>query len=255
MSEQTTQQTSTSFDLKVHDPTMLKEAVNIISEIVEEATFSIDEEGLHFRGMDPSHVCLADFRSPNADYEKWEVRQPGNFALRVDEFSKILKSLKKKESLSLSFNEDFILNVKSPSMSMNLKTIEISSTDCPLPKINYNSKVVVSGQELSRILKQIENVSDYVSIQTYNNRVIFSGKGDQGDVKIELEKGDPYLIELDVREESNSTYSLEYLLAFIKHTNKHTITLDFSTKQPIRLNAHLDQVTKIDYYLAPRVEN
>jgi len=255
MSEQKTEQVNkTSFDLKVYDPTMLKEAVNTISEIVEEATFSINEEGLFFRGMDPSHVCLVDLRSSNADYERWNIKQAGNFALKIKEFSKIFKSLKKKESLSLSFDES-TLREKTSSMSMNLNTIETSSTDCPLPKLSYNSVVCITGNELTRILKQISNVSEYVSIQTYNNRVIFSGKGDQGDVKIEVEKGMPELIELDVKEESNATYSLEYLLAFIKHTSKHVITLDFSTKMPLRLKTKLGHTTEIDYYLAPRVED
>jgi len=253
MSEQK-QQLTTSFDLKIFDPTMLKEAVNTISEIVEDATFSIDQDGLFFRGMDPSHVCLVDLRSSNADYEKWQVNQPGNFALRIKDFAKILKSLKAKESLSLGFDE-YLLRIKTPSMSMNLKTFETSATDCPLPKLSYNSMMSITGSELTRILKQISNVSEYVTIQTYNNRVVFSGKGDQGDVKIELEKGMMDLMELNVKEESNTTYSLEYLLAFIKHTNRHVITLDFSTRMPLRLNAHLDHATQIDYYLAPRVEN
>jgi proliferating cell nuclear antigen len=253
LSEQQTK--NAVFDFKLSDPTMLIEAVKTINEVVDKATFSIDNEGLYFRGMDRSHVCLVDLRSGNQDYEKWEVKQAGNFGLRLDEFSKILKSLKKKESLSLSLDEDNLLRIKTPSMSMNLRTIELTSTDCPLPKISYNSLISLTGNELNRILKQISNVSEYVTIETFDHRVLFSGKGDQGDVKIELEKGIPELIEINNREISTSTYSLEYLLGFIKHTNKHTMTLEYSKNMPLRMICKLDHTTDLHFYLAPRVEN
>jgi len=253
MSEQTVQ-TSTSFNIKLQDPTMLKEAVNVISEMVEEATFSIDQEGIFFKGMDPSHVCLVDLRSGNQDYEKWEVKQAGNIGLRLDEFSKVLKSLKKKDSLELSFNEDQ-LNIKSSGMSMNLKTIEQSSTDCPLPKLSYNSKITITGNELHRILKQISNVSNYVTIETYEQRAVFSAKGDNGEVKIEIERGMPEIVEISIREISKATYNLEYLMAFVKHLKGHTLTLDYSENMPLRINAHIGHITQIDYYLAPRIEN
>jgi len=258
MSEQKTEQKTNdqvSFAIKLSDPTFFIEAVNAISEIVEEATFSIDQDGLYFRGMDASHVALIDLISANQDWEKWEITKNGNFGVRLDEFCKILKSLRKKESLSLSTETGSILKIKTPSMEMNLRIIECSSVDTPLPKISYNSLFSITGNELDRIMKQISNVSEYITFVTMNQLVEFSGRGDAGDVKITLEKGDPYLVEIDNRESSKAVYSLEYLQAFIKHTKTHTMTLEYSEKMPMRIETKLSHNTKIHFYLAPRVED
>jgi len=258
MSEQKTEQKTddqVSFAIKLSDPTFFNEAVKAINEIVEDATFSIDQDGLYFRGMDASHVALIDLISPNQDWEKWEIKNNGNFALRLDQFCKVLNSLKKKESLSLSTEGGSILHIKTPSMQMNVRTIETSSIDCPLPKISYNSLFSISGNELSRIIKQVQSVSEYIKIVTLDRLVEFSGRGDNGDVKINLEKGDPYLIEIDNRESSEAVYSLEYLQAFIKHTKSHVFTIEYSKKMPMRIETKLDHNTRVHFYLAPRVEN
>lgn len=258
MSEQGTEQKTNdqvSFAIKLSDPTFFIEAINAISEIVEEATFSIDQDGLYFRGMDASHVALIDLISANQDWEKWEVSNNGNFALRLDEFCKILKSLRKKESLSLSTENGSILAIKTPSMQMNLRIIEASAIDCPLPKVSYNSLFSVTGNELDRIMKQISSISRYITFVTMNQLVEFSGKGDNGDVKITLEKGDPYLVEINNRESSKAMYSLEYLQAFLKHTKNHTMTLEYSTKMVMRIETKLSHTTRIHFYLAPKVED
>ena len=109
--------------------------------------------------------------------------------------------------------------------------------------------------DFKKALKQIEVVSEYVTFESMPYGFKISGKGDSGSNEITFEKGMQEIPEIEVRENSKSTYSLEYLLAFLKHLKAGTILLEYSEKMPIRLEVKLTNVGRIHFYLAPRVEN
>ncbi|MEM3616171.1 MAG: DNA polymerase III sliding clamp, partial [Candidatus Methanomethylicia archaeon] len=63
------------------------------------------------------------------------------------------------------------------------------------------------------------------------------------------------LIELNVKEPSSSTYSLNYLEDLVKTSKASEIlTLEFSNDMPMKLSFELPNNGRITYYLAPRIE-
>ena len=249
------QDLKTSFALSMQ-PRDFTQIVKSIGSLVEEATIYIDEEGLTFRGMDPSHVAMLDIAIPNGCFEKYEIRQEGSIGVRVDELLKICKQLDKKQSVRLETKPEFILEIKQGDMSLKLRTIETTKTDTPLPKIPYDARVEIDGMELKpaefvKHLKRIETVSDYVTFETNPNELIVSGKGDSGDIKINLDD-----VRLDVKQDSTSTYSLEYILPFVKTLDKNSeLIIAYSTAKPCRLETKITNIGRVHFYLAPRVEN
>lgn len=205
--------------------------------------------------MDPSHVCLIDLQLSNASFEKYEVNQEGSFALRLDDITKLLKNFNNKDSIRLYTSEN-IINIETKTSKTQLSMIEPSSVNCPLPKIPYTSRVTITLDALKRSLKQIETVSDYTTLETTTNRnFILSGKGDNGGSVITFERGMEEIPDIEVKEPSNTTYSLEYLLPFIKAIKSSVLTLEYSNKQAVRIEAHIDNISKLFFYLAPRVED
>lgn len=259
MSEQETQQIEANgpvFDFSLYGNSELKQILGAINEIVEEATLSIDNEGLTFRAMDPSHVCMIDLALPNSCFEKFNVTNPGNFCVRIEELFKVVKALNKKDTIRISLHEN-ILTIATRYNKTELRTLEASSTDTPIPKLTYNAKVGINFKELKRSLKQIEVVSEHVTMQASNMKYILSGKGDNGSNEIVFEKGMPEMPELEIKEDTKSTYSLEYLLAFFKHLDPGTVILEYSEKMPLRIEVRMFNTSyfRMHFYLAPRVEN
>ena len=60
--------------------------------------------------------------------------------------------------------------------------IESSATDTPLPKIPYDSKIILTSSKFDKILGDVQVVSDYLTINTSDSKGDFSGKGDSGEV-------------------------------------------------------------------------
>ena len=246
------------FSAKTNGSDDLKAIISAISTLVEEATFVANAEGITFRGMDPSHVALIDISWPNSAFEKYECDSDIKFGVRIDEFSKLIKRAEKKDSIEISISEDNMLLVTiGKNKKYKMRLIESSATDTPLPKIPYDAKIELSTTAFDKILGDVQVVSDYLTIKAAESSAEFSGKGDSGEVVINLEKDNEEIQDLTVKEDSDGTYSLEYLNPVVKAvgTTAGTITCEYSSAKPLRIEFKVANIGRIHFYLAPRVEN
>ncbi|MDX1595961.1 MAG: proliferating cell nuclear antigen (pcna) [Nitrosopumilaceae archaeon] len=247
-----------TFAAKTSGSDDLKAIISAISTLVEEATFVATAEGITFRGMDPSHVALIDISWPNSAFEKYECDSDIKFGVRIDEFSKLIKRADKKDSIEISISEQNLLLVSiGKNKKYKMRLIESSATDTPLPKIPYDTKISLSSSSFDKILGDVQVVSDYLTISTTDSKAEFSGKGDSGEVVIDLDKDTDDVHEIASSKESEGTYSLEYLNPVVKAvgTTAGSITCEFSTAKPLRIEFKVANIGRIHFYLAPRVES
>ena len=244
---------------KTKGPDEWKAITSAISTLVEEATFEATSESISFRGMDPSHVALIDILWPNSAFERFECDGAIKFGVRVDEFSKLIKRANKGDDIELNVTEENLLVVKISNgykKEYKMKLIESTVGSTPLPKISFNAKIALTTSAFDKILTDIQVVSDYVSIESNTDKAIFSGRGDAGEAVITLESGSEGLDELNVKEVSKATYSLEYLSSIAKAigTGSGGVICEYSSKMPMRLEFKVSNVGRIQFFLAPRVE-
>ena len=246
------------FSAKTSGSDDLKAIISAISTLVEEATFVANAEGITFRGMDPSHVALIDISWPNSAFEKYECDNDIKFGVRVDEFSKLIKRAEKQDSIEIGISEDNMLLVTiGKNKKYKMRLIESSASDTPLPKIPYDAKLGLTSSAFDKILGDVQVVSDYLTIKATTSKAEFSGKGDSGEVVIDLEKGMEQLTDISVKEESTGTYSLEYLNPVVKAvgTTAGSVTCEYSSAKPLRIEFKVANIGRIHFYLAPRVES
>ena len=246
------------FSAKTSGSDDLKAIISAISTLVEEATFVANAEGITFRGMDPSHVALIDISWPNSAFEKYECDNDIKFGVRVDEFSKLIKRAEKQDSIEIGISEDNMLLVTiGKNKKYKMRLIESSASDTPLPKIPYDAKIGLTSSAFDKILGDVQVVSDYLTIKATTSKAEFSGKGDLGEVVIDLEKGMDQLTDISVKQESTGTYSLEYLNPVVKAvgTTAGSVTCEYSSAKPLRIEFKVANIGRIHFYLAPRVES
>jgi len=244
---------------KTKGPEEWKAVTSAISTLVEEATFEATSESISFRGMDPSHVALIDILWPNSAFEKFECDGDIKFGVRVDEFSKLIKRADKDDSIEISITEENMLLVKiigAYKKQYKMRLIESGAGSTPLPKISFNTKIAITAGAFDKILNDIAVVSDYISIESSAGKAVFTGRGDSGEATITLESGSEGLEELNVKDESKATYSLEYLSSIVKAigTSSGSVICEYSSKMPLRLEFKVSNVGRIHFFLAPRVE-
>ena len=246
------------FSAKTNGADEWKAIISAISTLVEEATFEATVEGISFRGMDPSHVALIDINWPNSAFEKYNCDSDIKFGVRIDEFSKLIKRSDKNNSIEINISDDNMLLVTiGKNKKYKMRLIESSASDTPLPKIPYDAKISLTSSALDKILGDVQVVSDYLTINSIESQAEFSGKGDSGEVNIVLEESKDELTELEVKAASSGTYSLEYLNPIVKAvgTTVETVTCEFSSAKPLRIEFKVANLGRIHFYLAPRVES
>ena len=245
---------------KTKSPEEWRAVISAISTLVDEATFEATVEGISFRGMDPSHVALIDIHWPNSAFEAYECDTALKFGVRVDEFSKMIRRADKKDAVEITVGEDSMLHIKisnSYRRDYKMRLIESSASSTPLPKLTFNSKVVLTAGAFDKILSDVQIISEYISIESEPKKVEFSGKGDSGEADIILDSGSEGLEELSIQEDSKATYSLDYLSKITKavSTVGGSIAAEYSSKMPLRLEFRVANVGRIHFYLAPRVQD
>ena len=99
-------------------------------------------------------------------------------------------------------------------------------------------------------------MSEHITIECLSDKIQFSGKGDIGDAKVNLEKTHPDLSILDVSENSCSMYSIDYIAKIIRNIGKtcNNVNMEYGTKTPMKMIFEMPSMAKAEYYLAPRVE-
>lgn len=246
---------------KTNSPDEWKAVTSAISTLIDEATFEATVEGISFRGMDPSHVALIDIHWPNSAFEQYDCDTAVKFGVRVDEFSKLMRRADKKDTIQVSIADDSMLFVRISNNNYvkeyKVRLIETSAASTPLPKLNFNCKVVLATNAFDKVLSDIQVISEYLSIESKNKQIEFLGKGDSGEARITLESGGEGLEEVDIREDSKATYSLDYLSKITKAVISAggSVALEYSSKMPLRLEFRVTNMGRIHFYLAPRVQD
>ena len=249
------------FSAKTKSPDQWKVITSAISTLVDEATFEATTEGISFRGMDPSHVALIDIFWPNSAFDSYKCDSELKFGVRISEFSKLIKRTDKKDELEVSISDEDMLQIKtigSYKREYKMRLIESTSAAAtPLPKLSFGSKLVLSLSSFDKILSDIEVVSEYVEISSYSDKIEFLGKSDTGEADVIMEPNSEGLEEIEVKEESKATYSLDYLLKIVKSISSVGVSaaIEYSTKMPIRLEFRITNIGRIHFYLAPRVQD
>ena len=245
---------------KTKSPEEWRAVISAISTLVDEATFEATVEGISFRGMDPSHVALIDIHWPNSAFEGYECDTALKFGVRVDEFSKLIRRADKKDAIEITVGDDSMLHIKisnSYRREYKMRLIESSASSTPLPKLTFNSKMVLTAGAFDKILSDVQVISEYISIESEPKKIEFLGKGDSGEADIILDSGSEGLEELSIQEDSKATYSLDYLSKITKavSTVGGSIAAEYSSKMPLRLEFRVANVGRIHFYLAPRVQD
>jgi proliferating cell nuclear antigen len=251
-----------------------------IMTIVDEAYFEAGPKGLGFRSMDPSHIALIDIIWPDTAFEKYECTSTVKFGLKISDFAKIMKRANPNDLVEVNANikaSDNSLNIKTTggyirNYKMNLLTFG-NEKSSPLPKLTFDSKMIIGSYALDKIMADIQVIANNMTIETIAGKsaVTFSGNTDNGDAIIMIDStnhnGDSDRREIEdplhtvqeviVKENSKSAYNMDYISKIVKALapSCDTITLEYSSKKPLRLEFVLLNALKVQFFLAPRIDN
>jgi len=84
---------------------VLKEVVDVVSTLVDEAKFNVGKDSITVKAVDPAHVAMVDLSLDRGAFEAYKADE-GELGIDMDKMKEILRLAKGGETISLSHDED-----------------------------------------------------------------------------------------------------------------------------------------------------
>ena len=239
----------------------LKAVFNLVREFGDEATFTLNPEGLELKQMNPARETMLWLKLEKHGCESYDISTPIKFCFNVDRFiDKFLKNTYKDESLQLEIPDDKVKMEVALKQRNNRKfsvtLLESSEEECPLPRLTHDFKVRVLLDDLNTTFKDIDD-SGATKIIANSENISFEQNGDLEKFSVTFRKDYEILdIESKVNGEIQNFYNSGYLKAWWQKLKplSDIATLSFSKDMPIEINVELGNYGSATVYLAPRIE-
>jgi proliferating cell nuclear antigen len=242
------------FDVKVKAE-VLKEIIDVVSTLVEEAKWKIDLDSIQIRAVDPAHIAMVELNISKESFESYNVDKC-ELGVDIDKIKNVLKLARATDTITINHDESknrLVLNVGNITRWMSLVDVK-SLSDPKLPALTLQTKVLVNPEELKQGIRASESVSDHITLQISPEMFELSSEGESDSMNLRLPL--PLLDELDCKEPVRSSYPLDYFSNMIKSiTTAQKVMIYLGNDYPMRLEFDIAEGNgHVIYLLAPRVE-
>lgn len=240
--------------IKLENAQLLSKVVELISALVIEVKFKINDSGMSVVAIDPANVAMVRFFLAKNAFSQFDLGSSKQeiWGVNLEDLKKILRRAGIKSSLTLK-REENRLSIEIPDKikrNFTLNLIDIKSEDKELPNLEFSARVEMNSSDLIDAVEDCAVVADACSFIIEKNNFIIEAKnlnsartefsGDEANIKAENCK---------VR------YSIEYLDKFIKGAKLCDKTiLNFANDHPLRMDLKIENM-ELNFVLAPRVES
>ena len=234
----------------------LKDSIDSISTLVDEAKFRVSTEGISVRAVDPANVAMVSFDLAKDAFDSFEATE-GELGIDLTKLNGIMEMADKADNIELELDENaHKLVVKMRGLAYTMSLLDPSSIrkEPKVPALDLPAHIVIRGEDIKRAIKAAEKVSDYMSMGVRGDVFFMEAEGDTDKVLVEMRKDQ--LIDFQPAE-VRSLFSLDYLEDISKIVEKsNEVTLDLGKDYPTKIRLKIaDDHGDVSYMLAPRVES
>jgi len=242
------------FDAKIKSE-VLKEAVDAINILVDEAKINVTKDELHIRAVDPAHVAMVNFKLNKKAFEDYKAKEC-ELGVDLDKIKEILKLVKSGDVIHLKQDEDKNrLVIRFGNLTRRMSLVDTAGMSDPkMPNLEFSTKATISTGELRRAVKASENVSDHITLMVSPEAFEVASKGETDSVDLRLPKD--LIEELDCKDSTSSMFPLNYFSSMINAVNTPKVILHMAENYPVKMEFEIAEGAGWgEYLLAPRIEN
>ena len=147
--------------------------------------------------MDTSHVALVSLNLSMEGFESYRCDSNVVLGVNIANLSKVMKLADPSDSITLKADQDpstLKLVFENPktqkSTEFNLNLISLDVEHLSIPDTDYSSLITINSGEFSRITKELQSLSDSITIVTNPEFVQLSVEGQAGSGFIKLTAND-----------------------------------------------------------------
>lgn len=236
-----------------------KRSIDGISVLIDEAEFVISSHGLTLKATDPSQISMVDFVVPAKSFKKFEVEGTAKIGIDLDYFGQIMSRAKATDELTLELDEqNSRLKVRlsgGSDRNFVVPLIDVSSSELPTPKIEFDAEVKLNSGILSDGLKDASLISTHIVLAVKDDAFWLKANSSKGELNNKTTKSNTGLVDLKAKKECQAMFPLDFLSDMLKAASSETVLdLQLKANAPIRVSYMVGPAT-LTYFLAPRIES
>lgn len=236
-----------------------KRSIDGISVLIDEAEFVISQNGLGLKATDPSQISMVDFAVPAKSFKKFEVEGTAKIGIDLDYFGQIMSRAKPTDELTLELDEQNsrlkVLLKGASDRNFVVPLIDVSSSELPTPKIEFDAEVKLHSGLLLDGLKDASLISTHIVLAVKDDAFWLKANSSKGELNHKTAKSASGVLDLKSKKDCQAMFPLDFLSDMLKASSSETI-LDVSLKAnaPVRLSYAVGPAS-LTYFLAPRIES
>jgi proliferating cell nuclear antigen len=235
---------------------VLKEVVNVISTLVDEAKFTMNADGLTIKAVDPAHIAMVDLILSKEAFEEYKADE-SEIGLDIDKLSQFLKLAHSNEIIDLKHDEDKRrLNIVIGDITRRMSLVDTTGMSDPkVPNLNLPATVTLKVDDLVQGIKASETVSDHIALVASPEGFEMTCEGDLDQVQWKKAKKDLEMLESP--SSVRSLFPLEYFANMLRAVSAGvSVTMHLGNDYPVKVEFKIAEGKgEVRYLLAPRIES
>lgn len=257
------------FEAKLSDGTHLKKLIEAMKDLFADVNFECSANGISCQAMDSSHVCLCSVLLRQDSFDPYRCDRSVTLGMNCVTMSKILKCAGNDESICLRA-EDNADNVtfiyEKPNQErvskFEMKLMDIDSEHLGIPDQDYDAVIRLPSAEFQRIVRDLSQFGDTVTIACTKDGIRFSCSGEIGSGSITLRQSsavdskEENEVSIELNEAVTQTYAMRFLILFAKASSlSKTVALSVCHDVPLVVEYKIGDCGHIRYFLAPKIDD
>jgi len=246
------------FKAEITDAKLLRDSLDAVSELIDEAELSVTPEGMRIVASDRAVVAVVNFFISKNAFDSYECDKEAKLGINLTNVMQILRRWKdEKMTISAEGNKILLSFAGSSKRHFTLPVIDVSKEESPdLAKLEsgFTESLTISSDAFSSGVEDAELVGDSVVFTVRKDMFILTSENDSSSTKLEMLPGESLNI-LSVGEPVRARYSIDYMKKMLKARKlSGTAKLSLSSEYPLRLSFSVPEKLELSFILAPRVE-
>jgi proliferating cell nuclear antigen len=250
-------------EIRTVQSSAFKILIEALKELLVDTCIEFDETGLKVISMDNSHVVLVHLKLEANKFEYYFCENKMSIGVNMLNLFKLVRTINSNDTLTLFIERNDLnhIGIKIENGEKNQKTVyklnllDLNNPNITIDPAEFNSQINLPSVDFQKIIRDMNQLAEYVEIKNINNQLILSCNGEfcsQETVLMDNE-GINCISNKKSDEIVQGIFSLKYLVLFTKCTNLcSTVELYLKNDYPLICLWRVASLGEIRLCLAPQ---
>ncbi|KZO97440.1 proliferating cell nuclear antigen [Calocera viscosa TUFC12733] len=172
-------------EARLQQASILKKLLDAIKELVTDANFECDEEGIKLQAMDNSHVALVAVELQADGFTEFRCDRPMPLGVNLASLTKVMKCARDDDEVQLKASDNadslhllFENTTTDRTGEYDMKLMDIDQDHLGIPDTSYDATVSLPSGEFSNICRNLATLGESVKVEAGKDGVRFSADGE-----------------------------------------------------------------------------